>query len=463
MKKQAETKAPEGKIRLLEKIGFGAFSMSADAFNNFLSTFLLFFLTDVLGITPGMAGTASLIGTVWDGVNDPLIGFFSTNHRFKNREVARPYALWFAIPTAISFVLVFTFTGIPKHFAFAYFVIVYLIFDTFRTFNLIPIGSMTTLATDNVNERISIGIFDSAGSGIGVILATLGCWPLINGLSGVSETGKLINPQRGFFVGAILVGILWVAGSLFHYFTTRERILPAEGTDQSVSLKECFTLLFGCREWLENTMYYLFYNFSIIFVTTSIVYYATYVLNDAGAVTLILGAYIFATLLALPFVSIFHKKYGRKKTMILSAVILILSKVYFIFNPASLVAALSNGLLVGIAVAFTISAFNTNRAEIADIIYWRKGKRIENLISSVSTTVSKIGLAICSFVIGTVLEVTGYNPELAVQPEAAVHAIEAYMGIIPMVLAGIMLVIACFSVIEKTTAQMKSEMQGTRS
>ena len=121
-----------GKIGLLEKLGFGAFSLSMDAFNNFLSTFLLFFLTDVLGITPGLAGTASMIGTVWDGVNDPLIGFFSTNHRFKSREVARPYALWFAIPTAIFFVLIFRTTGLPQHWVFPYFLLIYLIFDTFR-------------------------------------------------------------------------------------------------------------------------------------------------------------------------------------------------------------------------------------------------------------------------------------------------------------------------------------------
>lgn len=451
-----------GKIGLLEKLGFGAFSLSMDAFNNFLSTFLLFFLTDVLGITPGLAGTASMIGTVWDGVNDPLIGFFSTNHRFKSREVARPYALWFAVPTAIFFVLIFRTTGLPQHWVFPYFLLIYLIFDTFRTFNMIPSGSMTTLATSDVNERISLGLYISGGSGIGVILATLGCWPLINALSGVDGNGKLIDPQHGFFIGALFVGAIWICGSLFHYFTTRERVLPEEGKDQHVGLAECLKLLFGCREWVENTLYYLFYNFCIIFVTSSIVYYATYVLKDAGAVTPILAAYIIATLVALPFVGVIHKKIGRKKTMILSAAILILSKVYFIIDPASLIAALSNGFLVGVGVAFGINAFATNRAEIADLIYYRKGKRIENLISSVSTTVSKIGLAVCTFAIGTILEITGYDSSLAEQPAAAIGAIKAYMGIVPLVMAVIMLLIACFSIIEKSTSAMKKDLEAQK-
>lgn len=454
MKKKTE-KDPE-KIGLLEKLGFGAYTLSLDACANFLSTFLLFFLTDVLGITPGLAGTASMIGTVWDGVNDPLIGYFSTNHRFKSREVARPYAFWYAIPTAVMFVLIFTITGVPKHWVFPCFILIYLIFDTFRTFNMIPSGSMPTLATRRESDRISLAIHSSAGSGIGVVLATLGCWPLINALSGVDANGKLINPERGFLIGAILVGIIWIAGSWFHYFTTRERVLPEEGVEQKVSFKECFVLLFGTREWVENTLYYLFYNFSIVFVTSSTVYYATYVLHDAGAVTPILAAYILSTIVALPFVGIIHKKIGRKNTMILGAVILILSKIYFMINPASMIAAISNGLLVGIGVAFAMNAFTTARADVADLICWRSGKRIENLISSIGTTVSKVGVAVCSFAIGMVLELTGYSSELTVQPDAAVKAIEAYMGIVPLIMAVIMLVIACTSVVEKSVAEMNA-------
>lgn len=453
-------RSTEQKIGLLEKLGFGAFAMALDACTNFVSTFLLFFLTDVLGVTPGLAGSASLIGTAWDGVNDPLVGFISTNRRFKNGEVARPYALWFAVPTAVLFVLAFTVLDIPRQFVFAYFIVIYLLYDLFRTFNMIPSGSMTTLAAGDVNDRISLNVFVSGGSGIGVILATLGCWPLINALSGVSEDGRLINPRHGFFWGAVIVGCILIAGSLLHYFTTRERILPEESDRQKISLKEALTLLFGCREWVENTLFALFYNFSIAFVTSTIVYYATYVLGDSGAVTLIMAAYILATMGSLPFVGLIHRKIGRKKTMVLSAVLLILSKVYFVFFPTSRAAAIVNGLLVGVGVAFAINAINTNRAEIADLIGWRKGKRIENMIAAIHSTVSKIGLALCSFAIGIVLEMGGYSNELAVQPQGAIGAIEAFMGVVPLVAAVLMLVVACSSRIEDSVRTMNHEKGG---
>ena len=445
-----------GAIGLMEKLGFGAYTMTLDCTNNFVSTFLLFFYTDVLGITPALAGTVTLISTIWDGVNDPIFGYIASNRRFKNREISRPYIKWFAIPTALMFILIFTAVDIPKNLLFIYAVVIYLIYDTFNTFNRIPAGSMTTLATPDTNERISISVFSAGGSGVGVVIATLGCWPLINALSGVTADGRLIDPKKGFFWGGVVVAAIILIGSYWHYFTTKERVLPEEGNDQKVGLWECLKMLFGCRAWVENTLYYLFYNFAIVFVTTAIVYYATHVLKDAGAVTLILAAYIFATLIALPFVGPIHRKLGRKKTMILSALLMVASKIYFVFFPTSLIAAIVNGVLIGFGAAFAINAYNVNRADSADIIYWQNDKRIENMISAISNTVSKVGVALASFFIGIILESTGYNAELAAQPDTAIKAIEAFMGIVPMVLAGCMLVIALTTKIEKTVAEMNA-------
>jgi GPH family glycoside/pentoside/hexuronide:cation symporter len=453
-----KTKGP-GSIGLLEKLGFGAYSMSLDCTNNFISTFLLFFYTDVLGISPALAGTVTLISTIWDGVNDPIFGYIASNRRFKNREISRPYIKWFAIPTAVMFVMIFTAVSLPKTLLFGFAVLIYLIYDTFNTFNRIPAGSMTTLATADTDERISISVFSAGGSGVGVVIATLGCWPLINALSGVTADGRLIDPKKGFFWGGVVVAVVILVGSFWHYFTTKERVLPEEGNDQKVGLLEALGMLFGCREWVENTLYYLFYNFAIVFVTTSIVYYATHVLKDAGAVTIILAAYIFATLIALPFVGPIHRKLGRKKTMILSAMLLVVSKIYFIFFPTSMIAAIVNGVLIGFGAAFAINTYNLNRAESADIIYWKRDKRIENMISAISNTVSKLGVALCTFVIGLVLDGTGYNAELAAQPAGAIKAIEAFMGIVPMILAACMLVIAFTTRIEKTVAEMKAEKE----
>ncbi|MBQ1391438.1 MAG: hypothetical protein IIY82_06785, partial [Firmicutes bacterium] len=57
---------------------------------------------------------------------------------------------------------------------------------------------------------------------------------------------------------------------------------------------------------------------------------------------------------------------------------------------------------------------------------------------------------------GLLLEFTGYNADLAVQPESAIKGIEACMGVIPMIMAIIMLIIALKSKIEPLVAELKA-------
>ena len=66
--------------------------------------FFLFYLTDVVGLSASLAGVVVLIGKIWDGVNDPLIGIMSDRTR-SARGRKRVYLLYGAIPFAISFVL----------------------------------------------------------------------------------------------------------------------------------------------------------------------------------------------------------------------------------------------------------------------------------------------------------------------------------------------------------------------
>jgi len=447
------------RIRLPEKLGFGAYAMSIDASVNFLSVFLLFFLTDVARITPGLAGTVLLLGTVWDGINDPWIGYLAINRTFKTGERVRPYAKYFSLPAAALFVALFVVLPGSAALRFVYAVAVYLIYDTVLTFLQIPSSAMSTLASDRDSDRVSINTFIAGGSSVGVILATVGCWPLVNAFSGVDESGNLLHPQRGFLLGALVAACILFAGCLFHYLTSRERVRPIDQSGSKIPIKQAALMLLHSRLWIIDTSYFLFYNLSIIFMTSTIVYYATHVLENPDLVTLLLGAYILSSMAALPFAGMLHKKLGRRRLMILSAALLIASKVYFLFSPTSYAAAIINAVLTGIGVTFTIIATFTNRADIADLIEWNGGRRIENLIATVSSTISKLGVAVCTFSIGLALEYTGYNSELAQQPQSARTAITLFMGLIPMVTAALMMLIAFRFDVETPVAKMRKEKE----
>ena len=91
-----------------EKLGFLSFSTSQNIGYNFKNLYYLIFLTNILGIDVLVAGTLITIGTVWDAVNDPIIGLWVSNRSFRNGERLRPYILYCPFPWAVTLVLLFS-------------------------------------------------------------------------------------------------------------------------------------------------------------------------------------------------------------------------------------------------------------------------------------------------------------------------------------------------------------------
>ncbi|NBK25549.1 MAG: MFS transporter, partial [Spirochaetia bacterium] len=78
------------KLTLRTKLGFGIGDLGGNLFFTIIGFYLLFYFTDVVGLLPALAGTALMIGKIWDAVTDPVTGYLSdrTRTRFGRR---RPY------------------------------------------------------------------------------------------------------------------------------------------------------------------------------------------------------------------------------------------------------------------------------------------------------------------------------------------------------------------------------------
>jgi len=74
------------------KIGFGICDLGGNLFFTIMGFYLLFFLTDIVKLAAGLAGTALMIGKIWDAVTDPAVGYLSDRTRSAMGR-RRPYML----------------------------------------------------------------------------------------------------------------------------------------------------------------------------------------------------------------------------------------------------------------------------------------------------------------------------------------------------------------------------------
>ena len=89
-----------------EKVGYGVGDMASNFYMGFFGLFLLYYYTDVFGISPSAAATMLLVTKVVDAISDPVMGLLAdrTHSRWGRY---RPYLLWVAVPYAILGYLLF--------------------------------------------------------------------------------------------------------------------------------------------------------------------------------------------------------------------------------------------------------------------------------------------------------------------------------------------------------------------
>ncbi len=449
--------APGYRIGFMEKLGFCTFSTASNVVFNFKDLFYLFFLTNVMGIEMAHAGIIVAIGIVWDAINDPLVGYWAVNHQFKNGEKCRPFALWCAVPWALTTVLMFTCFDVSYALKMGIAIAIYFLFELFNTFAAIPYNSMGSLATNVDADRRSINIARNLGGCIGSGIGSVALYPLLGLFGGLDENGNVTATEAGrtaFFLAATVMGCVCIIGSFAHYFTTKERVKQEIEDESKISIIAAFKMLLSCRSWVINTLYVICYGILNLLIMSTINYYATYVLGSAAAATPILAVFLGTSVVITLLAGAIDKKLGRRGTMIFSAATYVAGKIWFIFDPYSLGAIYVNGIFTAIAMSLAFVLFNTNRNNIADIIEFKNGRRIDSLVSTCDNLAAKLSKAGTNLLMTGALAAAGFNADLPAQPDAAISTICALLGWVPCTVAVLMLIVVFFHPIEKETAEM---------
>ena len=437
-------------IGLLEKLGFMSFSASTNIVFNFKSTYYKFFLTSILLIDPVAASNMALVSTFWDIANDPLIGVWADNIRFKSGEKVRPWLKYIAVPYAVGMVLLFTDFGVSERWDIILGLTVFFFYEIVNTFRGIPYNGMGALASPNDEDRKSINAFRSLGACIGSGIGAVAVPMIVKAFGGLKDH-KVINSSDSpaIFKSAMFMGVLIILGCLLHYFTTKERVRQVSDNTEKVGIVDTYKMLFRCKSWVRNMFYVMCYGVSTCLLTSSITYYCAYVLNNSSLATPIMAAYLAASIVFSIITPRIDSLLGRKKAMGLAAILQVVGKIPFILAPNSIINAFINAVFTGMGLTMTFVLFNTNRNAISDIVEVQNGRRMDAMVSTGDTLVSKIAEAAVDKLFLVALAAAGFSAKLAdeglLQNIATQNTINALLGWIPA-LVGILMFICCIGI-----------------
>ncbi len=422
---QETIKAP---LTFKEKVGYGLGDMASNFYMGFFGLFLLYYYTDVYGLSPAAVATMLLVTKVVDAISDPAMGLIAdrTNSRWGKY---RPYLLWAAVPYALLGYLLFLgpeFSETGKLiFAYASYTLVMLAYTAIN----VPYSALLAVISPVAQERTKATQFRFIFASTGTLAVGALAKPLVGWLGGDDEV-------LGFRLTIILFAALSVMIFWITFATTRERIQPEK---HNSTIREDFSSLIKNRSWLVLSLTGIFVVIGLVARFASLAYYTKYYMNDDGdtfflwmdRASLIISCGLIGQMtgaLTTPMlVTRFEKRHLMVAMNLLHA--LLLGACYFL-SPEQYALTVFFHTLGIFTFGVTITLLFAMYTDCAEFGEWSTGKNSAGLTVSASMFSLKFGSALGGALPGFALAWFGFVANQT-QTETALTGIRLMSNVLP--------------------------------
>ena len=384
---------------------------------------MLYFYTDVVGISPLLAGWIYALGIGWDAITDPYMGYIAERTRTKMGSY-RPYILFGSIPLAFSFVLLFWVPPFEGNFLFIFLIMVNLFHRTCFTIVSVPYSSLTARITDDSEERTKLTTARMLGASFGTLTISALGFPIINWFGNGEES-------LGFIYLGVCSGLAAIFILVITVRTVKERNFNLEVT-QLPKFSEV------SKSIVNNYAFLIVFASTLILITTSImfnknlIYYTKYALDLHEYQGLILGVSSASAFLAIPVWAYSALKIGKRNSWLISMILLVFSFLFFYLYPIkNLLELLIVLAVLGIGNGATGVLFWSMLPDTIEYGEWKTGVRTESSLYGFMTFAQKGGIAISALILGVLLTNIGFVPN-TIQTEETLENLKTLMTFIPL-------------------------------
>ena len=405
------------------RAGYGIGDYAICLYWSGIGLYLLYFYTDVVGISPILAGWIYALGIGWDAITDPFMGYLAERTKTKMGSY-RPFIYFGSIPLALSFVLLFWVPPLEGTVLFLFLILVNLIHRSCFTIVSVPYSSLTARITNDSNERTKLTTARMISASFGTLSMSALAFPLIAYFGGADEA-------FGFLWLAIISALIAIALLSVTVYSVREKVdeivtsnLPNfVSITKTVATNYPFWIVFGCILILGST--------GVMF-NKNLIYFVKYGLELHEYQGLILGVSSGASFLSLPFWAYLALKIGKRETWLISMTIAFIGLLLFFYYPiASLNELLILLALIGGGNGAGGVLFWSMLPDTVEYGEWKSGIRTESSLYGFMTFAQKSSIAVAALILGFLLSGIGFEPN-QIQSKETISGMKFMMSWIPI-------------------------------
>lgn len=412
------------KLGFKDYVGFGFGDMAINFTFASLGMFVVFFYTDVIGISAGIIGTLMLFSRSFDGIIDVVVGGLvdKTHSRWGK---TRPWLLFGALPFAILTISIF---AVPSSWS-EVMKIVYI----FLSYNLlmiafsaiaIPYGTLNSLVTRDQHQREKFNLFRMFMAQIGVLIVTNATMPMVNFFG---------NKQLSWVITYTILSIVSVGLLMIVFKSQRERV-QVSAASQRIPLKTSLHAIFQNKYWWIATIFFIIYSVGYALNQGSTIYYAKYILHDDSLVGVLTIGYLAPVLIGFLIMAKLFAKYGKTKVMIAGSLVSIVGYFFTLVAPDNFWVVMTAQIIKGLGQAPLLGGVWAMFPDTIEYGEWKTHVRIEGLLYSGGSLGQKVGVGLGTALTGWVLAWGHYNGTVATQSSSAIGAIYQLFIYIPVVI-----------------------------
>jgi len=353
---------------------------------------------------------AYILWTIWNSINDPLIGYLSdrTNTRWGRRK---PYILLGTIPIIVIEIILWLPPTSSHFITFIYLLIMLMCYDTFYTMVALPYDSLFPELYTSVEERAEVNTIKQVLATIGMLCAFLVPGYFIGDLT--QKEGYLINGM----VTSTIVGI----SLLFSLkFGVRER------EEFKLDHQHDFSFIGGVKYSFKNkgfvlyTIMFFLYEYILLLLATVVPLYGEHVLKVESAfqTSILLGLMFVIGVVTVLIWQKLDIKIGSRKAYAISMIVYVITAIPLLFI-STYEAALITVIFMGFGFGGMLYFIYLIIADVVDEDELKTGVRREGTFFGITNFFMRLAMILSIVSVSLVFSSTGWeeytpNPDVNV-------------------------------------------------
>ncbi len=424
-------------IGVKEKVGYGLGDFASNLSFGFVSLFLLFFYTDIYGISAAQASLIFVIARVIDALFNILVGFFvdKTHSRYGK---LRPWLLYGSLP--LGFLTVLCFVSIESELKFWYALISYTIYCLAYTAVNTPYSALTNRLTQHENSRSSLSVYRFVLAIVGYLIVSTSADLLIS---------QSDDARMGYVFAVSCFALLATFMFLACFGMTKERVAE-DNSGTAPGLAQMLRAVISNPPLINLSLFTVFFYIAYTVWMAIAIYFIKYIILDEGFTASFFfiqsAAYIFGSIISQKAISLM----GKKNMTLLALLIGVLGLLMQYFVAGNNIWLIMTGVcLYSITLGMGFVAMWSMIADTVEYAEWHHEVRAEGAIYGFFNFITKIAMAIGGGCAGWMLDYFGYNATAVSTP--AVNGINLMMTLFPAVMFVLSAVFVWFYSLDEKT------------